>query len=135
MQAGGWSALRLGTKAGIAPNTIGNYLAPEGEFTSKGKQRSAKLTEVERLATALGVSVLDLLSFDEAAPARALSQSALNLAEMYDTLPMTTPEEEDRAELRYWRAYAALRGDSGPQAGRPAPSPAESPSDGQLPQS
>jgi transcriptional regulator with XRE-family HTH domain len=121
MEAGGWSALRLGNKAEIAPNTIGNYLKPDGEFTSTGKQRSAKLTEVERLAEALGVSVQDLLRDDAPAPAPKLSATAIRLAECFDSLPLGTPALEDAAELKYWRAVAVLRGEISAPAGRPLP--------------
>jgi transcriptional regulator with XRE-family HTH domain len=59
------SANALGARAGLAPNTIGNYMrGAQAENTAgvKGKERSAKLAEVERLAQALGVSPIYLLS-------------------------------------------------------------------------
>jgi transcriptional regulator with XRE-family HTH domain len=62
MGAAKLSALALSKQAGVAANTIGNYLDTEPAVTSTGKERSAKLAEVERLARALGVSVVDLLT-------------------------------------------------------------------------
>lgn len=56
------SANALGARAGLAPNTIGNYMRGSQEVGVKGKERSAKLAEVERLAQALGVSPLLLLT-------------------------------------------------------------------------
>lgn len=65
MRARNLSARQLGQMTGLAPNTIGNYLKATGDqFTSKGKERSAKLTEVQRLADALNVDPLHLL-FDQ----------------------------------------------------------------------
>ena len=60
--ASGLSNLALGRKAGVAANTIGNYRNAAGEFTSTGKPRSARLAEVERIADALGVPPLYLLT-------------------------------------------------------------------------
>lgn len=62
MREQGFSNLALSKKAGIAPNTIGNYLDTSPQVTSTGKERSAKLAEVERLAGALGVTLIDLLT-------------------------------------------------------------------------
>jgi len=65
MRDRGLSARQLGQLTGLAPNTIGNYLKASGDqFTSTGKERSAKLTEVQRLADALNVDPLHLL-FDQ----------------------------------------------------------------------
>lgn len=52
----------LAKESGVAQRTIGNYLRPDLRQVSKsGKQPSAKLTELERIAAALGVEVVDLL--------------------------------------------------------------------------
>lgn len=56
------SANQLGAQAGLSPRTLANYLKKDHNPTSTGKERSAKLTEVEQLATALGVHPIELLS-------------------------------------------------------------------------
>ena len=88
MQARGLSNLALGKKAGIAPNTIANYLNTNPQITSTGKERSAKLAEVERLAVALGVTLLDLLT-DGARPilARTLAPQIEQMLDDLDDLP------------------------------------------------
>ena len=63
MESRNLSNLRLGQKARVAPNTIANYRKADGtDFTASGKERSAKLAEVERLAIALDVHPLYLLT-------------------------------------------------------------------------
>lgn len=58
-----WNNTSLGKKAGVAANTVANALAPAKRAPSKsGKSPSIKLTELERLADALGVTVVDLVS-------------------------------------------------------------------------
>jgi transcriptional regulator with XRE-family HTH domain len=52
----------LGKKANVSPRTIANYKADEQEFTAKGKERSAKLAEIERIAAALDLHPLQLLT-------------------------------------------------------------------------
>jgi transcriptional regulator with XRE-family HTH domain len=60
------SANQLGKKAGLSPRTLANYLKTDHNPTDKGKERSAKLTEVEKLAEALNVpSVLLLTEFQK----------------------------------------------------------------------
>jgi transcriptional regulator with XRE-family HTH domain len=83
-----YSALALSKRAGIAPNTIGNYLDTSHQVTSKGRERSAKLAEVERLAEALGVTLIDLLT-DGAKPAhvRTLSPQIEQMLDDLDDLP------------------------------------------------
>jgi transcriptional regulator with XRE-family HTH domain len=56
------SAKELGKKARVSPRTIGNYTADEQAFTASGKERSAKLAEIERIAAALDVHPLQLLT-------------------------------------------------------------------------
>ncbi len=52
----------LAKEARVAANTVSNYLAwSPDDFTPKGKQKSAKLVEVEMIAAALGVHPLMLL--------------------------------------------------------------------------
>ena len=61
MRERGLSNNELGRRAGIAPNTVANYRESEPEFTSKGKARSAKLSELELIAGALGIDPIALL--------------------------------------------------------------------------
>lgn len=52
----------LGAKAGVGQTTVGVYLNPDRRKPgASGKAPSAKLTEVEQLAEALGVQVWELL--------------------------------------------------------------------------
>lgn len=73
------SANRLGAKAKVSPRTIANYLAGDAEDAApagaSGKDRSAKLAEIERLAAALDVPPVALLmnASDVAALADLLS--------------------------------------------------------------
>lgn len=58
-----WNNSTLGRAAGVAPNTVKNYLSPDERDTGKsGKEPSAKLTELAKLAEALGVEVADLVT-------------------------------------------------------------------------
>lgn len=60
---GDWNNTTLGNKAGVAANTIKNYLNPgEREQGASGKEPSAKLTELARIAAVLGVEVSDLVT-------------------------------------------------------------------------
>lgn len=58
----GLSDSQVARIAGVAANTVGNYKRGASEFTSSGKERSAKLTEVESIARALGVPPIQLLT-------------------------------------------------------------------------
>jgi transcriptional regulator with XRE-family HTH domain len=52
----------LATKAGMGQTTVSLYLSPQRRATGKsGKEPSAKLAEVQRLADALGVELWELL--------------------------------------------------------------------------
>ena len=75
----GWTENSLGKKAGVAPNTIGNYCDINHQPTSRGKERSAKLAEIEKIADALGVPPLQLLT-DKADAARRAAEIAALLA-------------------------------------------------------
>ena len=58
-----WTNVSLGIAADVAESTIRNYLKPENRTTGKtGKEPSAKLTELAKLAAALGVQVSDLVT-------------------------------------------------------------------------
>lgn len=62
MKLRGLNNSKLGKRAGIAANTVGNYLDKTPQVTTTGKERSAKLAEIEKLAEALEVSIIDLLT-------------------------------------------------------------------------
>lgn len=79
MELRGFNNLTLGKAAGLAPNTVKNYLdfGKEDARPKSGKPRSAKLAEVEMLAAALKVSLIDLLTERgvEARPAPILTKA------------------------------------------------------------
>jgi transcriptional regulator with XRE-family HTH domain len=53
----------LGARAGVSPRTVANFLRPATRAPSaSGKQPSGKLTELEMIATALGISIADLVT-------------------------------------------------------------------------
>jgi transcriptional regulator with XRE-family HTH domain len=62
MKARGLNERSLGAMADVAPNTVGNYTEDAPSFTSKGKERSADLAVVERIAGALRINPLALLT-------------------------------------------------------------------------
>lgn len=69
----------LGEKAGVSPRTVGNFLRPEKrEISASGKVPSGKLTELEMIAKALGVSFVDLVQ-DQTPEARE-QQARVQLA-------------------------------------------------------
>ncbi len=62
MKRRGFTQKRLAEKCGVAQTTISLYLHPERRKEGKdGKQGSAKLTEVQMLADALGVQPWQML--------------------------------------------------------------------------
>lgn len=62
MEARGLTQAALAKRAGLGQTTVSLYLAPERRKPSKsGKAPSAKLSEVEALADALGVQLWELL--------------------------------------------------------------------------
>lgn len=89
MKVRGHSNSSLGKRAGIAPNTVGNYLEKNPQTTSTGKERSAKLAEIERLADALDVTILDLLTdpAPDAPQPRVLSPKIEQMLEDLSDLP------------------------------------------------
>jgi len=51
-----WNQSSLGKAAGVAPNTVKHYLQPGARVSGdRGKAPSAKLTELEKIASALGL--------------------------------------------------------------------------------
>jgi transcriptional regulator with XRE-family HTH domain len=82
LDARGLSNLALSKMAGVSANTIGNYIkagedgADREISPSSGKERSAKLTEVEMIAAALDVDPLSLLTDPQVAAAKARQVAA-----------------------------------------------------------
>lgn len=78
-----WNQTSLAKRSGVAPNTVGNALNPGRRSAGKsGKEPSIKLTELAKLADALGVDVADLVTDGTAADranARQLRQALLLL--------------------------------------------------------
>lgn len=61
-EAGFESQAALAAKSGVSQRTIGNYLNPSlRDDTSSGKEPSAKVTELEKLASALSIGVWQLM--------------------------------------------------------------------------
>jgi transcriptional regulator with XRE-family HTH domain len=61
-QSGISSQEQLAAKSGVSQRTISNYLNPENrQESATGKEPSAKLTELDKIAGALGVGVWDLV--------------------------------------------------------------------------
>lgn len=57
-----FSQKTLAQKANVAPNTVKNVLFPDKrQLGARGKEPSVKLTELDMIARALGVEVVDLL--------------------------------------------------------------------------
>lgn len=82
MAARGLSAKRLGELAEVAPNTVSNYLKrADPTYSKSGKEQSAKLAEVERIAAALGLHALSLLTDPEEQQRRAQQAVALLLGQ------------------------------------------------------
>lgn len=62
MEEKGLTQAQMGTRAQMAQTTVSLYLNPHRRGTSKsGKEASAKIAEVQRLADALGVELWELL--------------------------------------------------------------------------
>lgn len=95
MEARGLSANVLGPRAGLSPNTVGNYLkAAERDLErmpTTGKERSAKLAEVEMLAVALDVNPLTLLTDRAELERQAAAISALVMKAMGAEVPVAAP--------------------------------------------
>jgi hypothetical protein len=67
----GLNPTALSKRAGVSPNTVKNFLRPAArEPSASGKVPSGKLTELEMIATALGLEVADLVT-DMSESARA----------------------------------------------------------------
>ena len=85
----------LGKRAGVSPRTVANFLRPEKrEISASGKVPSGKLTELEMIATALGVSFVDLVTdmTPEARERRRREHLALELLSGKAPLPAAGSE-------------------------------------------
>jgi transcriptional regulator with XRE-family HTH domain len=61
-EAGIGSQAQLAEKSGVSQRTISNYLNPDNrQEGATGKEPSAKLTELQKIADALGVGVWELV--------------------------------------------------------------------------
>jgi hypothetical protein len=90
--AQGWNYTTLGRKAGLVANTIKNYCSAEREVSPSGKERSAKLTEIEQLAEAMDLQVVDLLTdATDDDRRKLLRKRAAEYYEAYGTLPHWAP--------------------------------------------
>lgn len=90
----------LGEKAGVSPRTVANFLRPEKrQISASGKVPSGKLTELEMIASALGVAFVDLVT--DMTPAareqRMREQLALQLLSGQAPLPETPLSGESTA--------------------------------------
>lgn len=64
MQEHGLTQMALSLKTGVSQRSISNYLHPADRAAGKsGKAPSAKLSEVELIATAFGIEAWELLRF------------------------------------------------------------------------
>ena len=58
-----WSNVSLAKRSGVAEGTIRNYLSPgKREAGKTGKEPSAKVTELAKIAEALGITVAELVT-------------------------------------------------------------------------
>lgn len=89
-----WSQTSLGKASGVAANTIGNAMSPARRATSaSGKEPSIKLTELARIADALGVTVADLTSdLSDEDRRRAQRKRAAEFYERNGHLPPWAPQ-------------------------------------------
>lgn len=91
-----WSGLSLSKASGVAEGTIRNYLTPSKRESGKsGKQPSAKLTELEKIATAMGLQVIDLLQdLSEAEREKLYRQRAAEFYQEHGRLPPWAPKQQ-----------------------------------------
>lgn len=100
------TAKRLGELAGVSPRTVGNFLNPTNRAPgSKGKEPGGKLTELDRIARALQVSVAELVT-DLSPEAREANRRMTIAAQVLATgeapaqyLPRPTQARNERTPL------------------------------------
>ncbi|WP_429942000.1 XRE family transcriptional regulator [Achromobacter xylosoxidans] len=95
MDRRGWTQAALAKQSGVGQTTISLYLNPERRQPSKsGKIPSAKLTEVESLANAVGVEPWELLKPVLAAPKASPAKSGLaNVDHIEEAFPWVPREK------------------------------------------
>ncbi len=88
MEAQGHTQSSLAKKAGVVQRTLGNYLNPkERELGAKGKEPSAKLTEMAMVAEALGIEPWELLIPYVATTDAETEKLAVELDALFRALP------------------------------------------------
>lgn len=95
IDARGLNERSLGRLAGVAANTVGNYVDETPQFTAKGKERSAELAMIEKIAIALKIDPLSLL-MDHEAQHPPLTDAEAELIQICRSLP---PERREKVEL------------------------------------
>lgn len=92
----GFTQVALAAKAGVSQKTVSNYLNPQQRTEgATGKEPSAKLSELARIADALGVEVWQLTRPADDDEERAMFQS---LEEMMDKLRGRIRRAEDPSD-------------------------------------
>lgn len=113
--------MALAGKAKMGQTTVSLYLNPDRRTPGKsGKEPSAKLAEVQRLADALGTELWQLLR-PPGDPASSLSRAAQELAQAFDAVP----HGDEKVRL-----YAQLLNEirlATPSATNPVPQPGAQP--------
>ena len=110
----------LSAATGVAQTTIGLYLSPDRRMRSaSGKAPSAKLSEVELLATGLGVEVWELLQDQSTAAAKSKSSRkfgdmATLIASRIDKLP-----NDDVVRMKVFRGIAQILEEHEPRSSYP----------------
>lgn len=94
MDAQKLSANKLGALANLSPRTIANYLKVDHNPTATGKERSAKLSELDQLAGALKIDPRGLL-YD----LKLEGPSGVYLVEMKSSQPRGPAGDELAADL------------------------------------
>jgi transcriptional regulator with XRE-family HTH domain len=110
----------LSAATDVAQTTIGLYLSPDRRMRSaSGKAPSAKLSEVELLATGLGVEVWELLQDQSTAAAKSKSSRkfgdmATLIANRIDKLP-----NDDVVRMKVFRGIAQILEEHEPRSSYP----------------
>ena len=127
----GLSYKQAGKLSGVGDRTISNYCQIDIDTTATGKQRSAKLHELEVIAHALAVDPLDLLR-DDWTPGQTIPADARELAALLSRLPT-----EDRAHLvavvRSMAVGPRMQDDAPNDLRQPDQSPPSAQADGEEP--
>lgn len=96
-----WNDSTLGRKAGVAPNTVKNCRVPKNRVQSAtGKVPSITLTQLAKIAAALDVDVVDMVTPVESSAERTdyMRWKAMKYFEKHGVLPSWTPAPETPQE-------------------------------------